>query len=66
VTLHEFLVRNELSYRQAAKFFGIDHSTIYKYVQGHMNPSLKNAIKIKKRSKGFIRIEDLYEEKQGE
>lgn len=57
--LFEFMQRTKLSYRKAGEYFDVDHTLLYKYVEGTRNPSLATAVKISKKSKGLIKVEEL-------
>lgn len=63
--LFDFMAKMKLSYRKAGAFFDVDHVLIYKYVQGQRNPSLRTALKISKKSKGFIKVEELLNDEVG-
>ena len=57
--LTTWMKNNKMSYRKLSKELGIDHTLLNKYANGKRTPSLKNALKIEKHTKGNVTCKDL-------
>jgi transcriptional regulator with XRE-family HTH domain len=57
--LKDYLKIHNLSFRDFEKISGINHQTLHHYVHKIHKPSLQNAQKIFKATKGAVTLEDL-------
>lgn len=65
MTLKEFMEKNGYSIRGIALFLEIDYTSIAKYVTGTRMPNLKNAKKIKEKTRGAIDYDDWFRKPKG-
>ena len=56
--LKRYLKMKGLTAREFSILSGIDHSQISRYLRGLIRPSLENAYRIQKATKGDVRMED--------
>jgi len=57
--LQEFMNKNTLSYREMGALAGVNHTTIFYYVQGKKRPTLEVAYKIELATKKKVKMVDL-------
>lgn len=53
-TLEEFRKKMKVSYRSLAMLLDIDYSLVFRYCKGERVPSMANAAKIAKKTKGLV------------
>ncbi len=58
MTLKDYLKQHKISYRKFALLVGVSHVTIGNWCLFATEPSIKDLIKIKSLTNGFVRTED--------
>lgn len=64
MTLKDYLSKKKLTYRAFSKKVDIDSAQLVRWANGQILPSLKNAYKIYKATRGQVKLHDWFKDEK--